>query len=259
MSDAARLNDLGQPIGEALPGWTPPPMPPHTTMTGRLSALSPLVPADATRLWEAFGLDSEGRNWTYLSQDPYEHYEDFAEWVRGASASVDPQFYSVRVQGAGGQGAPPVSSAASSLSASSASGVASYLRIAPAMGTIEVGHIHFSPLLQHTPAATEAMFLMMQRVFELGYRRYEWKCDALNAPSRRAAQRLGFSFEGIFRQALVVKGRNRDTAWYACIDREWPSLRAAYERWLDPANFDEQGRQRVSLSSLTAPILASRG
>jgi RimJ/RimL family protein N-acetyltransferase len=141
----------------------------------------------------------------------------------------------------------------------SAAGVSSYLRISPSAGAIEVGHIHFSPLLQHTPAATEAMFLMMRRVFELGYRRYEWKCDALNAPSRRAAQRLGFSFEGVFRQAIVVKGRNRDTAWYACIDGEWPALREAYERWLDPANFDEQGRQRLSLSSLTAPILVARG
>jgi RimJ/RimL family protein N-acetyltransferase len=126
-------------------------------------------------------------------------------------------------------------------------GVASYLRIAPAVGTIEVGHIHFSPLLQRTPAATEAMYLMMRHAFELGYRRYEWKCDALNAPSRRAAERLGFSFEGIFRQAVVVKGRNRDTAWYACIDREWPARREAFERWLDPANFDAEGRQRQPL------------
>jgi RimJ/RimL family protein N-acetyltransferase len=122
-----------------------------------------------------------------------------------------------------------------------------------------VGHIHFSLRLQHTPAATEAMYLMMRRAFELGYRRYEWKCDALNAPSRRAAQRFGFSFEGIFRQALVTKGRNRDTAWYACIDREWPALRAAFETWLQPGNFDAAGRQRQSLSALTAPLLVSRG
>ena len=131
-------------------------------------------------------------------------------------------------------------------------GVASYLRISPSSGSIEVGHINYSPLLQRTPAATEAMYLMMAQAFDLGYRRYEWKCHALNAPSRSAAQRLGFSFEGIFRQAAVVKGRNRDTAWYAAIDEEWPALREAFERWLDPTNFDEKGNQRVRLSDLTA-------
>ena len=176
-------------------------------------------------------------------------FESFDQWVTQSSASSDPQFYAVTVHDgsadAGQAGVP--------------AGVAAYLRITPAMGVIEVGHIHFSPLLQHTPAATEAMYLMMRRVFELGYRRYEWKCDALNAPSRRAAQRLGFSYEGIFRQAIVTKGRNRDTAWYACIDKEWPALDAAYQHWLAPENFDEQGRQRESLSSLTAPILVARG
>jgi RimJ/RimL family protein N-acetyltransferase len=138
-------------------------------------------------------------------------------------------------------------------------GVASWLRIDPRAGSIEVGHLHFSPRLQRTPHATEAMFLMMQRAFELGYRRYEWKCDALNAPSRAAAQRLGLSFEGVFRQAWVVKGRNRDTAWYAAIDTEWPALRAAFTPWLDPANFDAAGRQRTRLSDLTGPILVRRG
>jgi RimJ/RimL family protein N-acetyltransferase len=236
-------------------------------MAGRLCSLSPLLLTYAPALWEAFGLDTEGRNWTYLSHGPYECFADFERWVVESSASVDPQFYTVTVQSAevqSAEGSATVQSASVSghtLSASSAApvGVASYLRISPSAGAIEVGHIHFSPLLQHTPAATEAMYLMMRRVFELGYRRYEWKCDALNAPSRRAAQRLGFSFEGVFRQALVTKGRNRDTAWYACIDDEWPALRAAYERWLDPENFDEQGRQRVSLSALTAPILVARG
>jgi RimJ/RimL family protein N-acetyltransferase len=140
-----------------------------------------------------------------------------------------------------------------------ATGVASFLRIDPGHGSIEVGHINFSPLLQRTPAATEAMFLMMEHAFERGYRRYEWKCNALNAASRRAAQRLGLSFEGVFRQAGVVKGCNRDTAWYAAIDREWPALRDAFRRWLDPANFDAQGQQRTSLAELTAPILVRCG
>ena len=279
MTDAARVNHLGQPIGTDLPGWTPPPAPPHTPMTGRLCSLGPLSPSDAPALWDAFSLDTDGRNWTYLSYGPYERLADFEQWVAESSASQDPQFYTVWVRGAevqrpGGSatvpsaGVPghaplsvPSASSAAFVPAPSAApvGVASYLRVAPSAGAIEVGHIHFSPLLQHTPAATEAMYLMMRRVFGLGYRRYEWKCDALNAPSRRAAQRLGFSYEGVFRQAIVTKGRNRDTAWYACIDREWPALREAYERWLEPSNFDDQGRQQVSLSALTAPILVARG
>ncbi|MCE9527168.1 MAG: GNAT family N-acetyltransferase, partial [Planctomycetales bacterium] len=129
------------------------------------------------------------------------------------------------------------------------------LRIDPRHGSIEVGHLMFSPLLQGRPAATEAMYLMMKRAFELGYRRYEWKCNSLNEPSRRAAQRLGLSYEGLFRQAAVVKRRNRDTAWYAAIDSEWPALKAAFQKWLEPSNFDEKGQQKVPLSSLTAPLL----
>ena len=130
--------------------------------------------------------------------------------------------------------------------------IASYLRIDPAAGSIEVGHINYSPLLQRKPAATEAMYLMMKHAFELGYRRYEWKCDALNAASRRAAERLGFTFEGTFRQAIVYKGRSRDTAWYSIIDQEWPALDAAFRGWLDPANFDAEGCQRRSLAALRA-------
>jgi RimJ/RimL family protein N-acetyltransferase len=235
-----RLNPFGQPIGDPLPEWMPPPFPPHTTMKGRFCVLEPLTLAHAPALWEAFRLDSDGRNWTYLATDPFVTSAEFEAYVLQSSGSADPQFYAIIVDGV-------------------AVGVASYLRITPAAGTIEVGHIHFSPRLQHTPAATEAMYLMMGRAFELGYRRYEWKCDALNAPSRRAAQRLGFSFEGIFRQALVTKGRNRDTAWYACIDDEWPALRHAFEAWLNPGNFDESGRQRQSLSAMTAPVLVARG
>jgi RimJ/RimL family protein N-acetyltransferase len=138
-------------------------------------------------------------------------------------------------------------------------GVASYLRINPAAGSIEVGGIRYSPRLQRSPAATEAMYLMMQAAFEIGYRRYEWKCDALNAASRAAAQRLGLSFEGVFRQALVYKGRNRDTAWYAAIDRDWPALREAFLAWLAPGNFDGAGRQRTRLTDLTRPILKQPG
>jgi RimJ/RimL family protein N-acetyltransferase len=128
----------------------------------------------------------------------------------------------------------------------------SYLRIEPAQGSVEVGHLQFSPLMQRTPVATEAMYLMMKHAFELGYRRYEWKCDSLNAGSRRAAARLGFTFEGIFRQAIVYKGRNRDTAWFSVLDSEWPALDAAFQAWLDPGNFDTDGRQRRSLAALRA-------
>src|SRR5205823_10297923 len=168
--------------------------------------------------------------------------ESYRAWMRERCMSDDPLFFAIRPK-----------------SDNKPAGVASYLRIAPASGSIEVGHILYSPSLQRTPAATEAMFLMMQRAFELGYRRYEWKCDALNAKSRAAAQRLGLSFEGIFRQATVYKGRNRDTAWFAAIDQEWPELQVAFRRWLDPGNFDETGQQRVRLSDLTGPILKQRG
>jgi RimJ/RimL family protein N-acetyltransferase len=138
-------------------------------------------------------------------------------------------------------------------------GYASYLRIDPKSGVIEVGHISYTPLLQRRPAATETMFLMMRHVFdELGYRRYEWKCNALNAPSRAAATRLGFTYEGTFRQAMVVKGHNRDTAWYSILDSEWPALKPAFERWLAPSNFDDAGKQRESLSDLTKAAVPGR-
>lgn len=237
----SRVNALGQAIGEPVTDWTTRPLPPRETIAGRLCRLEPL---DAERhghdLWNADGLDVEHRNWTYLLHGPHTRQDDYVAWVTRASATTDPLFFAVVTD----QGAV---------------GVASYLRIAPEMGSIEVGHINFTPKLQRTPASTEAMYLMMARAFDLGYRRYEWKCDALNAPSRAAAQRLGLSFEGVFRRAVVYKGRNRDSAWYAAIDAEWPALRAAFEQWLAPSNFDADGRQRVSLSSLTAPLLVSRG
>lgn len=240
---AARRNHLGQPIGPALDGWAPPPPPPRTPMAGRLCRVEPLdIERHAAELHAANSLDAEGRMWTYLAAGPFASLEAYRAWYGPRVAQDDPLFHAV-VDAASGR----------------AVGVASYLRIDPPAGSIEVGHLAFSPLLQRTPAATEAMFLMMKRAFTLGYRRYEWKCDALNTPSRAAAQRLGLSFEGVFRQATVYKGRSRDTAWYAAIDSEWPALEAAFTRWLDPANFDEQGRQRARLSDLTAPVLVRRG
>ena len=230
------VNVLGQPIGAPLGTWQPPPPPPHEPMAGRYCRLEPLnAEFHAADLHRANGEDVSGAMWTYLSYGPFDSFEAYASWMRPLSRTADPLFFAV-VDMAKGK----------------AAGVASYLRVDPANGSIEVGHIAYAPSLQRTRAGTEAMYLMMRRAFELGYRRYEWKCDALNAPSRTAAARLGFSFEGVFRQAMVNKGRNRDTAWYSIVDGEWPRLRAAFERWLEPANFDEAGRQRSSLHSLAA-------
>jgi RimJ/RimL family protein N-acetyltransferase len=232
------LNEFGQPIGTVVAGWTKRSGPERTPMMGRFCRLEPLDPErHGIDLWAANSLDS-GAMWTYLPWGPFVDYDAYLAYIKMAAARDDPLVFAI-IDAATGK---PV-------------GVGSYLRINPTAGTIEVGGLAYSPLLQRRPAATEAMFLMMRRAFdELGYRRYEWKCNALNAPSRSAATRLGFAYEGIFRQADVVKGRNRDTAWYAITDDEWPKLRAAFEHWLDPANFDSSGDQRMSLSSLTAKL-----
>jgi RimJ/RimL family protein N-acetyltransferase len=236
-----RQNALGQPIGAALPDWTARPLPPRSPMIGRLCRIEPINSArHAAELHDAYQQDREGRNWTYLGYGPFDSLGAWSAWMERTCRGSDPLFHAI-IDGATGR----------------AVGMASYLRLDPGAGVIEVGHIHYSPLLQRRTAATEAMYLMMRRVFEeLGYRRYEWKCDALNQPSRHAARRLGFSFEGVFRQATIYKGRNRDTAWYAIIDRDWPALAEAYERWLDPGNFDARGRQRLHLADLTRPTIA---
>lgn len=230
-----RRNALGQPVGEPLPDWRPAAWPPRTPMIGRYCRLEPLDPAPHARgLYAAFAEDREGRDWTYLPYGPFPDRQAFTDWLHAFCRGDDPQFHTL-IDRASGE----------------ARGMASYLRITPAVGVMEVGHIHLAPSLQRTAAATEAMLLMMRRAFtELGYRRYEWKCDALNAPSRAAAVRLGLRFEGVFRQATITKGRSRDTAWYSVIDREWPALERAFEAWLDPANFDAQGRQRRRLEDL---------
>lgn len=235
-------NELDQPIGAPVPGWSPRPRPPHTPIEGRYCAVEKLdADRHASDLFAANSEDRDGRNWTYLPYGPFSTPAEYRGWVETVSRGEDPLFHAIIDRGSG-----------------RAVGVASYLRIEPAVGVIEVGHINFSPRLQHTAAATEAMYLMMGRCFdELGYRRYEWKCDSLNAPSRAAAQRLGFRYEGLFRQATLYKGRNRDTTWYSIIDQEWPALRAAFEGWLDPDNFDSEGRQRRSLSALTKAATAA--
>jgi RimJ/RimL family protein N-acetyltransferase len=228
-------NHLGQPVGFPIAEWAPRPLPPRSAMIGHFATVVPLDPTrHAAQLFAAYAEDREGRLWTYLPRGPYTSFEAYRDWAEDVCRRDDPLTHAI-IDNATGQ----------------AVGTAAYMRIEPAVGVIEVGSITYSPRLQRRPGATEAMYLMMRRVFdELGYRRYEWKCDSLNRPSRAAAERLGFRYEGLFRQATINKGRNRDTTWYSVLDREWPALRAAFERWLDPANFDSDGRQRHALASL---------
>jgi RimJ/RimL family protein N-acetyltransferase len=193
--------------------------------------LEPLdVNAHATGLYAELAADTEGRTWTYLPYGPFDGFEAFQEWLTHYCVGKDPLFYTILDVVSG----KPL-------------GLASYLRINPADGVIEVGHLIFSARLQRTAAATEAMYLMMKQAFELGYRRYEWKCDSLNVKSRAAAERLGFQFEGIFRQDRVYKGRSRDTAWFSVVDRQWPALEQAFIRWLESENFDAGGKQKNPL------------
>jgi RimJ/RimL family protein N-acetyltransferase len=231
------INHLGQPIGFAVADWSPRARPPRSPIEGHYCRLEPLDGArHGADLHQANQEDREGRIWTYMPYGPFQTLEAYRDWIEADCRGDDPLFHAIV-----------------DLRSGTALGVASYLRINPRVGVIEVGHINYSPRLQRTPAASEAMFLMMGRVFDqLGYRRYEWKCDALNAGSRRAAERLGFRFEGVFRQATMYKGRNRDTAWYAITDQDWPAIKSAFQTWLDPANFDETGQQRRSLKEIRA-------
>ena len=240
---SATTNQTDICMGEPVIGWQPPPWPPREPMQGSYCRVEPIDPErHAGDLHDANMTDTEGRIWDYLPYGPFDTLVDYRTWMDATCLSDDPMFHAII-----------------DLRTGTAVGVASYLRIAPAFGSIEVGHINYSPLIQRTPAATEAMYLMMKRAFEMGYRRYEWKCNALNAKSRSAAMRLGLSYEGVFRQAMVVKGRNRDSAWYAAIDKEWPALETAFQAWLDPGNFSADGTQIRALSDLTAPILVKTG
>jgi RimJ/RimL family protein N-acetyltransferase len=223
----------GSPIGEAL-DWHPVPAPRKRVLEG---AYVRLEPVDVERhAADLFAL-SQGHDaiWTYLGYGPFADLASFRSWLAGCAQQSDPHFVAIVDEATG-----------------RASGMASFLRISPADGVIEIGHIWIAPAIQRTRQATEAIFLLMREAFELGYRRLEWKCNALNAPSRRAALRFGFTFEGIFRQHMIVKGRNRDTAWFAMMDHEWPAIRAAFERWLAPTNFDPTGRERAKLVTAAA-------
>ena len=220
-------------LGARVEGFTPPPRPENLSLEGRYAQLAP--PSAAAHAADVFRAnDGDEAMWAYMPYGPFASAAQYHRWVRENEAGSDPKFYAIR-----------------NLDSGQWEGVASFLRIKPEDGSIELGHIALSPALQQTRAATEAFYLMMRWAFEAGYRRFEWKCNALNRTSRRAAQRLGLSYEGVFRQATVVKGRNRDTAWFAAIDSEWPALREAFESWLRAENFDPKGQQIERLSDLT--------
>lgn len=232
--------ELYHPHRDPVPDWTPPAAPDSTlALDGAYCLLEPLsAERHAALLYRAYV--GQDHVWDYLPYGPFSSSSQYHRWMRETEEDGAAEFFVIKNKESGAY-----------------EGVASYLRIAPAAGSIEVGSINFSPALQNTRAGTEALFLMMAWAFEAGYRRFEWKCDALNMGSRRAAQRLGLSYEGVFRQATVVKGRNRDTAWFAAIDREWPGLKEAFRVWLDPANFDANGAQKERLSDLTQLVRAA--
>lgn len=216
-----------------LADWLPPQPPTGEKLRGAYAELELL---DAEKHAALLFRNYQGNDavWDYLGYGPFSSASQYHRWVRDMAGQADPMFYAIR-----------------NLETGNWEGVASYLRISPQAGSIEVGHINFSPALQRTCAGTEAIGLMMGWAFEAGYRRFEWKCDAANMPSRKAAQRLGLSYEGIFRQAMVVKGRNRDTAWFAAIDSEWPALKEAFTAWLASTNFNAEGQQIERLGDFT--------
>ncbi|CAG9256971.1 Protein N-acetyltransferase, RimJ/RimL family [Paraburkholderia unamae] len=232
---ATRLNEYQQPVGEPVTAWQPRERPARVTIEGQFCRIEPIdLERHAADLYEAYCEAPDGRDWTYLFAEPFADFAAFREYLAKAAASGDPFHYAV-IDRASGR----------------AVGTFALMRIEPVHGVIEVGSVTFSPRLKQTPISTEAQYLLMRYVFDdLGYRRYEWKCDSLNAPSRKTALRLGFQFEGIFRQAIVYKGRNRDTAWFAVIDKDWPLVKQAFETWLSPDNFDADGKQRASLARL---------
>jgi RimJ/RimL family protein N-acetyltransferase len=236
-------NELGQPVGMTVEDWTGATAPDREPMVGLRCRLEPLdADRDAAALHAAYSEDRDGANWTYLPYGPFANEMAYGEFVNGIQQDGETLFFAIV-----------------DLASASAVGVASYLRAAPAMGSIEVGHLSYSPALQRTPISTEAMYLMMRRVFDdWGYRRYEWKCHSLNGPSIAAAKRLGFRYEGKFRNHVIFKGRNRDTAWLSVIVEEWPAIRTAMESWLDPDNFEGDGRQRKRLADLM-PDSAGQG
>jgi RimJ/RimL family protein N-acetyltransferase len=239
-------NDYGQPVGPDIDCWQPPSKLDPECLEGRFCRLEPLEAArHSEALWLAWrepdpeiDNDAEGHaRWTYLGGRPFDDETGCRAWLARMGADCELLCYAVV-----------------DLADETAVGMATYLNIVPEEGRIEIGHLSFSPRMARTSMSSEALMLMMAHAFDKGYRRLEWKCDALNVPSRRAAERLGFRFEGVFRQHRVVAGRNRDTAWFSVLDGEWPAIHECHRRWLAPENFDAAGRQYRSLASMTAAL-----
>jgi RimJ/RimL family protein N-acetyltransferase len=239
----AQSTQHGEPIGLDLPSRETPRLPDRSNvLTGSYCRLEPLdADKHVADLFAGYQLDTTGQLWTYIPNGPYKAEAELRAWAIAAQEKADPFFYAII-----------------DLKTNKAVGIASYLRIDPVNHSIEVGWITYTPLMQRSPISTEAMFLMMKQAFDMGYRRYEWKCNALNAPSISAAMRLGMTFEGLFRQMNMPKGQNRDTAWFAIIDKDWPVAQAAFEKWLAPENFDADGTQKTALSDLTSSIVYDR-
>ncbi|MFT3986693.1 GNAT family N-acetyltransferase [Aestuariivirga sp.] len=233
MAKRSETRKIERPVGHPVDPLPPGNVPDLRPLPGRWVKLEHVSAAKHARdLYDSFtGSDPEGHVWTYLAYGPWQSFEQFEEWLKGREASRDPWFYAF-IDRASGR----------------AVGMGSFMRNDPANGVIEIGHIWMSPGLQQTREATEIIFLMIRHCFDdLGVRRLEWKCDSLNAPSRKAAERFGFKFEGVFLQHFIVKGRNRDTAWFAMLDKDWPRIRKAFETWLEPSNFDAEGHQKAKL------------
>lgn len=230
-------NGIDLKLGALVIDWENAKLPGTEILCGNSCRCEPLNrDQHGKQLYESYSVDRENKIWTYLPYGPFDSLQDYLGWMDSACFNGDPYFYAIIDN-----------------QSDTALGVASYLNITPVHGSIEVGHINYSPGLQRSIASTETMYLMMKNAFELGYRRYEWKCNSLNEKSRNAALRLGFTHEGIFRQMMVVKGRNRDSAWYSLLDCEWPEIKQAFETWLSLENFDDTGNQIIPLSKLTAP------
>lgn len=228
-------NEINQTLGNPVDSWQSRPVPPQQTMTGIFCLLEPLsIKQHAEKLFDALCVHTPKESWAYLPYGPFTSFQEFKHWLNATLAEKDTQLYAILDN----KSKQPL-------------GICGYLRINPEHGSIEVGHLHYSTRLKRTPATTEAMYLMMNHALEdLKYRRYEWKCNSLNTPSCEAAKRLGFKFEGTFRQCNVFKGYNRDTAWFSIIDSEWPTLREKFKKWLNPGNFDNTGKQRVKLQEI---------
>lgn len=229
------LNEFNQPVDKLISNWKPSVRPTSQVLVGEFCKLEPIsIDKHANKLFENLLLDNNGESWTYLPYGPFNNLTDFISWLKETMSDKDTLLYAVI-----------------DVKTTQPIGITGYLRINHEHGSIEVGHLHYSKLLKKSLAATEAMYLMMNNAFDnLNYRRYEWKCNALNLASRNSALRLGFQFEGIFRQSNVFKNRNRDTAWFSIIDSEWPEIREKFKRWLSPSNFDSEGSQRSSLREI---------